>query len=115
VRILAVDDGTSPTRIATILPIAAAMIRDRNEETAAAARMMVEWGENELRVIGLNVSVAIEKGDPQRALVEEARKWNADSVFVGGRRSDGALERFRLGCVATALVTNAHCSVEVVR
>jgi nucleotide-binding universal stress UspA family protein len=115
VRIIAVDDGTAPTRISTILPIAAAMIRDRNEEAAAAARMMVEWGENELRVIGLNVSVTIEKGDPQRALLEEARKWNANSIFVGGRRFDGALERFRLGSVSTALVTKAHCSVEVVR
>jgi nucleotide-binding universal stress UspA family protein len=115
VRIITVDDGTSPARIARVLPTAAAMIRDRNEETAVAARMMVEWGENELRAIGLNVSAAIEKGDPQRALIEEARKWNADSIFVGGRRFDGALERFRLGSVSTPLVTKAHCSVEVVR
>ena len=68
-----------------------------------------------MRVIGLNVSVAIEKGEPQRALIEEARKWNADSIFVGGRRFDGALERFWLGSVLTAVVTKAHCSVEVVR
>jgi nucleotide-binding universal stress UspA family protein len=115
VRIITVDDGTSPMRIAGILPTAAAMIRASNEETAVAARMMVEWGENELRVIGLNVSVAIEKGDPRRALIEEARKWNADSIFVGGRRFDSALERFWLGSVSTALVTKAHCSVEVVR
>jgi nucleotide-binding universal stress UspA family protein len=115
VRIITIDDGTSPARIARVLPTAAAMIRDRNEETAVAAKMMVEWGENELRVIGLNVSVAIEKGDPQRALIEEARKWNADSIFVGGRRFDGALERFWLGSVSTAVVTKAHCSVEVVR
>jgi nucleotide-binding universal stress UspA family protein len=115
VRIITIDDGTSPKRIARVLPTAAAMIRDSNEERAAAARMMVEWGESELRVIGLNVSVAIEKGDPRRTLIEEARKWNADSIFVGGRRFDGALERFWLGSVSTALVTKAHCSVEVVR
>ena len=77
--------------------------------------MMVEWAENELRAIGLQVSVAIEKGDPQRVLIEEARKWDADSIFVGGRKFSGAIERFRLGSVSTALVTNAHCSVEVVR
>jgi nucleotide-binding universal stress UspA family protein len=76
---------------------------------------MVEWAENELRVIGLNVSVAIEKGDPQRVLLEEARKWDANSIFVGGRKFSGAIERFRLGSVSTALVTKAHCSVEVVR
>jgi nucleotide-binding universal stress UspA family protein len=115
VRIIAVDDGTSPTRIAHILPATAAMIRGCNEESAVAARMMVEWAESELHAIGLNVSVAIKKGDPQRVLIEEARKWDADSIFVGSRRFSGAIERFRLGSVATALVTKAHCSVEVVR
>ena len=115
VRIVAVNDGTSPTRIAHVLPAAAAMITGCNEESAVAARMMVEWAESELRAIGLQVSVAIEKGDPQRVLIEEARKWDADSIFVGGRMFSGAIERLRLGSVATALVTKAHCSVEVVR
>jgi hypothetical protein len=50
---------------------AAAMIRDENKESALAAHRMVEWAENELSVIGLNVSVAIEKGDPQRVLIHE--------------------------------------------
>ena len=115
VRIITVDDGTSPARISRVLPTAAAMIKGINETAFEAARMMVEWGENELRAIGLQVSVAVEKGDPQRVLIEEARKWNADSIFVGGRKFSGALERFRLGSVSTALVTKAHCSVEVVR
>ncbi|HKO95677.1 MAG TPA: universal stress protein [Pyrinomonadaceae bacterium] len=115
VRIVAVDDGTSPARISSVLPTAAAMINSKNEKVSQAARLMVECAENELRVIGLEVSVAIEKGDPQRVLIEEARKWDADSIFVGGRKFSGAIERFRLGSVSTGLVTNAHCSVEVVR
>jgi nucleotide-binding universal stress UspA family protein len=115
VRIIAVDDGTSPARISRVLPTAAAMIRSSNEESCEAARMMVEWAENQLRAIGLQVSVALEKGDPQRVLIEEARKWDADSIFVGSRKFEGTLERFWLGSVSTALVTRAHCSVEVVR
>jgi nucleotide-binding universal stress UspA family protein len=115
VRIIAVDDGTSPARISSVLPTAAAMINSSNEKVLEAARMMVEWAENELRAIGLQVSVAIEKGDPQRVLIEEARKWDANSIFVGGRKFSGAIERFRLGSISTALVTKAHCSVEVVR
>ena len=115
VRIIAVDDGTSPARISRVLPTAAAMISSSNEKVSESARMMVEWAENELRAIGLQVSVAVVKGDPQRVLIEEARKWDADSIFVGGRKFSGAMERFRLGSVSTALVTNAHCSVEVVR
>lgn len=115
VRIVAVDDGTSPGRIAQVLPTTAAMIRDHNQETSWAAHRMVEWAENELSVMGLNVSVTLDKGSPQRVLLDEARKWNADSIFVGGRRFSSAFERFRLGSVATALVTKAHCSVEVIR
>jgi nucleotide-binding universal stress UspA family protein len=57
----------------------------------------------------------MEKGDPRRVLIDHAKGWDADAIFVGGRRFNSALERFQLGSVATALVTKAHCSVEVVR
>jgi nucleotide-binding universal stress UspA family protein len=115
VRIVAVDDGTSTTGIARVLPTTAALIGDHNQETALAVRRMTEWAQNELSVIGLNVSVIVDKGDPQRVLLEEAQKWNADSIFVGERSFNSAFERLRLGSVATTLVTKAHCSVEVVR
>ncbi len=114
VRIVGVDDGTSPARISGVLPTARAMI-STNERLPDAAGMMSEWAENELGAIGLQVSVAVERGDPQTVLVEEARRWNADSIFVGGRKFSGTIERFWLGSVSTALVTNAHCSIEVVR
>ena len=93
VRLIAVDEGSSST----------------------AAGQMVTWAEKALSVIGLKVSVAMEKGDPRRVLIDQAQAWDADSIFVGGRRFNSALERFQLGSVATALVTKAHCSVEVVR
>ena len=115
VRIMAVDDGTSAAGNAPLLPTAAAIISNENQESALAAHRMVEWAENELSVIGLNVSVAIEKGDPQKVLSDQAQKWDADAIFVGGRRFNSAFERFRLGSVATGLVTKAPCSVEVVR
>jgi len=103
VRIVAADDGSS------------ALLIDHEDELAMAAEQMVAWAENELSVIGLNVSVVTEEGDPRRVLIEQARAWDADSIFVGGRRFSSALQRFRLGSVATALVTKAHSTVEVVR
>jgi nucleotide-binding universal stress UspA family protein len=115
VRLVAVDDGTSPTRVARVLPTTAAMINGCNEEVAVRARSMAEWAESELRAIGLDASVVILEGDPRRVLVEEARKWGAGSIFVGPRRFTSAFERMRLGSVSTAVATNAHCSVEVVR
>ncbi len=115
VRIITVDNGVSPKRIARILPTASAMIAGRNEEGAVKAGLMVKWAAEELRAIGLSISVGIEAGDPRRVLVEEARKWGADCIFVGPRGFSGALDRLRLGSVSTAVATNAHCSVEVVR
>jgi len=114
VRIIAVDDGT-PSTISQILPIAAATIRNEKQELPFDTLRMVDWANAELTAIGLNVSVAIEKGDPQRVLIHEAQKWDADAIFVGGRRFNSAFERFRLGSVATGLVTSAHCSIEVAR
>lgn len=96
VQIIAVDEGSSPMFTLT-------------------AGRMVAWAENALSLIGLKTSVVWEKGDPRRVLIDQAQAWDADSIFVGGRRFSGALERFQLGSVATALVTKAHCSVEVVR
>jgi nucleotide-binding universal stress UspA family protein len=81
----------------------------------ALGGVALDWAAEELRVIGLNVVAEIIRGDPQRTLVDEARRWQADCIFVGSRGLGGALERLRLGSVSTALVTNAHCSVEVVR
>jgi nucleotide-binding universal stress UspA family protein len=115
VRIVAVDDSVSPGTIAHILPTAAEMIRSSNEEAAEKARRMAEWAANELRAIGLKVSVANEKGEPQRVVLEEAGKWNAESIFVGAHGLNRPDEKSGLGSVATGLVTNAHCTVEIVR
>lgn len=115
VRLIAVDDGVSPTRIADILPTAATMIGGRNEEAAVKARVMLEWAEEGLCAIGLSVSAEIREGDPQRVLIDEAQGWGADSIFVGSRGFNSMLERFMAGSVSTALVTGAPCSVEVVR
>ena len=115
VRLIAVDDGTSPKSFSGVLTTAAELIKGFNEETAFAALTMVEWAENELNAIGLRTSVVFGKGEAQRVLLDEARNWEADSIFVGSRKFTNAFERFRLGSVSTALVTSAPCSVEVVR
>ncbi|HKS30051.1 MAG TPA: universal stress protein [Pyrinomonadaceae bacterium] len=114
-RIVAVDDSVSPASFAHILPPASALIIDSNEEAVAKARRMAEWAQRELSAIGLLVSVAIERGDPQSILIEEALKWGADSIFVGSHGLDYPDEESGLGSVSTGLVTKAHCSVEVVR
>ena len=64
---------------------------------------------------GLSASVEIREGDPRRILRDEAREWAADSIFVGSHGLDHLDERSGLGSVAAALVTDAACSVEVMR
>jgi nucleotide-binding universal stress UspA family protein len=51
---------------------------------------------------------------PKYILIKEAKRWGADSIFVGARGLSN-FERLLLGSVSTAVATRAHCSVEVVR
>jgi nucleotide-binding universal stress UspA family protein len=115
-RVIAVDDTVRPTSTAlTLAPTAAAIVSERNREHVAQMREMMERAARELRAVGLQVSPGLVHGSPQRILCDEAKTWTADCIFVGSRGFNGALERFRAGSVSTALVTNAPCSVEVVR
>jgi nucleotide-binding universal stress UspA family protein len=70
--------------------------------------------ESELSETGLTVSSLISQVDPKHALLQEAEKWNADSIFIGSR-GVSRFKRFLLGSVSSAVVARAHCSVEVVR
>lgn len=53
-------------------------------------------------------------GSPQRVILDEAEKWQADLIVVGSHGYP-AWERLLLGSVSQAVVSHAKCSVEVVR
>ncbi len=91
------------------------MIDSYQQSVSSKIRSILEWGAEELKIIGMKPSIWTQKGDPKRILVSEAKSWNADCIFVGTRSFDNFLEKFRLGSVSTAVATNAHCSVEIVR
>lgn len=114
VRVVAVDDGQAPMRIAEVLLDEAGLVTGCNEG-AVKTRLMVEWAREELTVAGFAASTEIREGDPQRVLTEEARAWDAHSIFISSRGLGGADEVSGLRRVAAGLVTDAHCSVEVVR
>jgi nucleotide-binding universal stress UspA family protein len=54
------------------------------------------------------------KGDPKKALLDEAELWGADLIVVG-THSYNAFERLLLGSVSRAVATHAKCSVQIVR
>ena len=67
-----------------------------------------------LRAAGLSVTPVVKRGDPRKVLIEEAKRWDADSLVVGARGLRG-IQRFLLGSVSTAVAMRAPCPVEVVR
>ena len=116
VDLIAVNDSTPPpARVATLLPQAAEMLNSYIGNRESRVHSMLDWATRELHNIGLKTSVDTIKGEPGKVLVAEAEKRNADSIFVGTRDFANAFERFRLGSVSTAVVTHAHCTVEIVR
>lgn len=116
IKLIAVNDDTPPTaQLFSFLPQTAEMIDSYLQNKESRVRSMLDWATSELDNIGLKTSVSMKKGYASRVLLSEARKWNADSIFVGTRDFNSAFERFSLGSVSTAVVTKAHCSVEIVR
>ena len=69
---------------------------------------------NRLRDAGLTVNRRFINGDPREELIQESERCNANAIFVGPRCMPG-LARFLLGSVATAVLTRARSTVEVVR
>lgn len=63
---------------------------------------------------GLKVSSSIKEGDPKGILIQEAKRWGADCIFVGAV-GHSRMDRFLMGSVSTAVATRATCSVEVIR
>jgi nucleotide-binding universal stress UspA family protein len=115
VRLVVVDDGSNPTRTADIQPELGELVKGGAEGLPVNARLMAEGARVVLLERELGASVAIREGDPRRVLVEEARGWGADSIFVGAHGLNRLDERSGLGSVSAALVTDAACTVEVVR
>ena len=115
VRIVAVDDGSGPVRLADVTPKLEELGTAGNAGPPVNARLMAEAARVALLSKGLSVSVEVREGDPRRVLIEEAVGWSADSLFVGSHGLDRPLDESGLGRVAAGLVTGAPCSVEVVR
>ena len=91
-------------------------------DVAIGAKFVSQWAEtlaaNSIRKLtnaGLSASVEIGMGYPKDTIIEVAKAWNADSIFVGPHCSENSFERFLLGSVSAAVAACAHGSVEIVR
>lgn len=113
VQTLAPVDAASYELASHSLLASATFLKSDAEERLRCTGV-VEASARKLQNAGLQVSIAVEDGDPKRALIHHARTWNADTIFVGARGL-GLVDRFVLGSVSSAMVAEAPCTVEVVR
>lgn len=88
----------------------------RDPRRDAETTVRLNTAAKNLRAKGLTVSIAIRDGKPQDALLQEAREFAADCIFIDpSGLSRELVEGPGLGKPAAALILGAHCSVEVVR
>jgi len=80
----------------------------------ARSKSSLDASTRTLVTAGLKTSVVARDEDPKDLLCAEAASWKADCIFVGSH-GGGAVERFLLGSVSSAVAARAACSVEVVR
>lgn len=83
------------------------------QEIKARFRSLVEATAARLAEHNLNSEVSIRDGNAGKVIVQEAKEWNADVIFVGSR-GHVTLKRLLTGSVSHYVVDNASCPVEVV-
>ncbi len=88
----------------------ARIVTSSETETKASPEVSAD----KLRAAGLTISSVNREGNPAHFLIEEAKNWGADSIFVGTRDIHG-FKHFLTGSVSSAVAARAICSVEVVR
>jgi nucleotide-binding universal stress UspA family protein len=79
-----------------------------------AAKALVKSAVDRLTSRGLEADWVVTKGNPRTAIVDYAREWGPDFIFIGSH-GHGGLTRFFLGSVAKAVLRNAPCSVGILR
>ncbi len=75
----------------------------------------VEDARKTLVAADLSVTELIEEGDPKQLIISAAEEWGADCIFLGANEPGTSFEKLLLGGVSTAVVSRAHCTVEIVR
>ena len=81
---------------------------------AEAAQVLDAWADT-LRAKGLEVSTAIENGQPEEVLMRKSREASVGCVFVDAQHGEGEIAGSGLSGGVRALILGAQCSVEVVR
>ncbi len=115
VEALAARNWRSDTEIKIVIVEDTALIRRSFEIVGGQIQEMGNSVVEKLSAAGLRATLTVRGGNPKEIVVEEAKKWSADCIFIGATRFNGMITKYFLGSVSSAIVTRAPCSVEVVR
>ena len=118
VRVLSVVEVVLPAMHALFDPpfVQSDEVQKLRVESVARAQRAVSDAVAILAPSGLAVSetISVLLDGTKEVILQEARDWGADWLFVGSHGRQGA-ERLLMGSVTEALAMQANCSVEVVR
>ncbi|NNE99493.1 MAG: universal stress protein [Pyrinomonadaceae bacterium] len=103
-----------PSTIGRFVPPVDSWVKEDFEKEKEWIEKMAESSTHELENAGFKVSLEVQEGNPKEILIAHAKKWQADSIFVGAH-SYSAIEKFLIGSTAMAIAERAECSVEAVR
>lgn len=118
VRVLSVVEVVLPAMHALFDPpfVQSDEVQRLRVEAVARAQRAVSDAVALLAPSGLAVSetISVLLDGTKEVILQEARDWGADWLFVGSHGRQGA-ERLLMGSVSEAIAMQANCSVEVVR
>jgi len=106
--------GTEIRLVHVVDPMLYATVPSLIDATVKSAQEALQRAAESLERPGIEVSTVVAEGTPAKSIVEVAKVWSADFIFVGSRGL-GPVGRFLLGSAASAVVRMAFCAVEVVR
>lgn len=83
-------------------------------ETASRLAQCLKAEESQFTVDSIPVATEVLEGNVKERIVECARDWHADMIVMGSHGRQG-IEKLFLGSVSQAVLTEAPCSVEIVK
>lgn len=115
IRVVTVDQPLELTVVGGMVPPLRHSIESFNKAELKKSQRFVDAAAQKLKTAGLRAMADVFEGDPKKVLVQVAKEWRADCIFLGATGLSNRLEKFLLGSTAAAVAARAHCSVEVVR
>lgn len=115
VSLMAAIHSFVPKAIARFVPPVKEWTEEDFNSEKAWIEKLAESSVTMLENAGMKVDLKIEGGNPKEVIVEQADKWQADSIFVGAHSYTSKIEQFLIGSTSAAVAERAHCSVEAIR